>query len=83
MIQIKDYYVTFQILANVSASAIFLDAADLITIVVPPALPAAMTIGSLYAQVNIFFLCKIFQPIIIFLHSYLLSLLLWTLFQPK
>ena len=29
---------------------IFLDAADLITIVIPPALPAAMTIGSIYAQ---------------------------------
>ena len=43
----------WQILANTSASAIFLDAADLITIVVPPALPAAMTIGSLYAQVRI------------------------------
>ena len=32
------------------ASDIFLDAADLITIVIPPALPAAMTIGSIYAQ---------------------------------
>jgi hypothetical protein len=39
-------------LVNTSASEIFLDAADLITIVVPPALPAAMTIGSLYAQVS-------------------------------
>ena len=29
---------------------IFLDAADLITIVIPPALPAAITIGSIYAQ---------------------------------
>ena len=29
---------------------IALDALDLITIVVPPALPAAMTIGSIYAQ---------------------------------
>ena len=29
---------------------IFLAAADLITIVVPPALPAAMTVGSLYAE---------------------------------
>ena len=29
---------------------IFLDAADLITIVIPPALPAAITIGSLYAE---------------------------------
>ena len=27
---------------------IFLDAADLITIVIPPALPAAMTIGNFY-----------------------------------
>ena len=31
-------------------ASIFLDAADLITIVIPPALPAAMTIGSIYAQ---------------------------------
>ena len=31
-------------------SDIALDAFDLITIVVPPALPAAMTIGSIYAQ---------------------------------
>ena len=29
---------------------IFLDAADLITIVIPPALPAAITIGSIYAE---------------------------------
>jgi len=38
-------------MAGSTARDIFLDAADLITIVVPPALPAAMTIGSLYAQV--------------------------------
>ena len=29
---------------------IFLDAADLITIVIPPALPAAITIGCIYAE---------------------------------
>ncbi len=39
-------------MAGSSARDIFLDAADLITIVVPPALPAAMTIGSLYAQAS-------------------------------
>lgn len=33
-----------------SIKDIALDALDLITIVVPPALPAAMTIGSIYAQ---------------------------------
>ena len=33
-----------------SIKDIFLDAADLITIVIPPALPAAITIGSLYAE---------------------------------
>ena len=37
-------------LGEKTASDIFLDAADLITIVIPPALPAAMTIGSIYAQ---------------------------------
>jgi magnesium-transporting ATPase (P-type) len=41
---------TFQFLAGEDASEIFLDSLDLITIVVPPALPAAMTIGSVYAQ---------------------------------
>ena len=33
-----------------SFKEIFLDAADLITIVIPPALPAAITIGSIYAE---------------------------------
>ena len=37
-------------LGEKTVSDIFLDAADLITIVIPPALPAAMTIGSIYAQ---------------------------------
>ncbi len=39
-----------QILNGDPASDIALDSLDLITIVVPPALPAAMTIGSVYAQ---------------------------------
>ena len=39
-----------QYLAGDKIDEIALDALDLITIVVPPALPAAMTIGSVYAQ---------------------------------
>lgn len=37
-------------LRGVSATDIVLEALDLITIVVPPALPAAMTVGRFYAQ---------------------------------
>jgi len=51
---------TIQVIAGSTATAIFLDAADLITIVVPPALPAAMTMGSLYAQVIYFNFSKAF-----------------------
>ena len=36
--------------SSASFGDILVDALDLITIVVPPALPAAMTIGSIYAQ---------------------------------
>ncbi len=43
--------VNFQmLLSSSSVTDIIFDALDLITIVVPPALPAAMTIGSVYAQ---------------------------------
>ena len=44
------YTAVTQFLAGDSIDEIALDALDLITIVVPPALPAAMTIGSVYAQ---------------------------------
>lgn len=36
-----------------SAGEITLEALDLITITVPPALPAAMTVGRLYAQIRL------------------------------
>ena len=45
----KQLVAIFQI-GEKSIKEIFLDAADLITIVIPPALPAAITIGSLYAE---------------------------------
>lgn len=35
---------------GISASEIAVEALDLITIAVPPALPAAMTVGRMYAQ---------------------------------
>ena len=44
------YTTVTQLLAGEPIDEIALDALDLITIVVPPALPAAMTIGSVYAQ---------------------------------
>ena len=44
------YTAVTQFLAGDPIDEIALDALDLITIVVPPALPAAMTIGSVYAQ---------------------------------
>ncbi|XP_068211520.1 polyamine-transporting ATPase 13A3 isoform X2 [Palaemon carinicauda] len=43
------YTVITKYLRNLTASAIALDALDLITIVIPPALPMAMTVGILYA----------------------------------
>ena len=47
----RSFTIFFQIQAGEkNIGDIFLDAADLITIVIPPALPAAMTIGSIYAQ---------------------------------
>lgn len=39
-----------QYLRGLSASEIIVEALDLITIAVPPALPAAMTVGRMYAQ---------------------------------
>ena len=47
------YSVCVQSLAGVSASQIALNAVDLITISVPPALPLAMTIGIVYAQLRL------------------------------
>lgn len=43
------YTVVSKYLRNVSAADIALDSFDLITIVIPPALPMAMTVGILYA----------------------------------
>jgi len=40
----------FQAMRGISARDICLEALDLITVVVPPALPAAMTVGRMYAQ---------------------------------
>jgi len=39
-----------QFMRGISVSDIVLESLDLITIVVPPALPAAMTVGRFYAQ---------------------------------
>ncbi|XP_066996755.2 polyamine-transporting ATPase 13A3 [Anabrus simplex] len=44
------YTVITKYLRGISISSIALQALDLITIVVPPALPAAMTVGRFYAQ---------------------------------
>lgn len=44
------YTVVTKYMRGISASDIALEALDLITIVVPPALPAAMTVGRIYAQ---------------------------------
>ncbi|KAJ9592472.1 hypothetical protein L9F63_015888, partial [Diploptera punctata] len=44
------YTVITKFLRGVSVSQIALESLDLITIVVPPALPAAMTVGRFYAQ---------------------------------
>jgi hypothetical protein len=50
---------TPQIGREVIASDVAIKALDLITIVIPPALPAAMTVGKLYAQ-NRLQACKIY-----------------------
>ncbi|CAG2057571.1 unnamed protein product, partial [Timema podura] len=44
------YTVITKFMRGISLSTIALEALDLITIVVPPALPAAMTVGRFYAQ---------------------------------
>ncbi|KAE8752294.1 hypothetical protein FOCC_FOCC001087 [Frankliniella occidentalis] len=44
------YTILTKVLRGVSVRDITLEALDLITVVVPPALPAAMTVGSMYAQ---------------------------------
>lgn len=44
------YTVVTKAMRGVSASHLLVEALDLITIVVPPALPAAMTVGRMYAQ---------------------------------
>ncbi|CAG9767851.1 unnamed protein product [Ceutorhynchus assimilis] len=47
------YTVVTKVLKGVSARDLILQALDLITIVVPPALPAAMTVGRFYAQIRL------------------------------
>lgn len=43
-------YCTFQVQENEAFEEIFLRSMDLVTIAVPPALPAALTIGIVFAQ---------------------------------
>ncbi|KAK4878700.1 hypothetical protein RN001_011206 [Aquatica leii] len=47
------YTVVTKIIRGIPAADLVLEALDLITIVVPPALPAAMTVGRLYAQTRL------------------------------
>lgn len=47
------YTIVTKVLRGVDAADIIVEALDLITIVVPPALPAAMTVGRLYAQTRL------------------------------
>ncbi|XP_050535310.1 polyamine-transporting ATPase 13A3-like isoform X2 [Daktulosphaira vitifoliae] len=47
------YTVFTKISRGVSTKSIFLNSFDLITVVVPPALPAAMTVGQMYAQMRL------------------------------
>lgn len=42
-----------QAMRGVSARDLMIEALDLITIAVPPALPAAMTVGRFYAQIRL------------------------------
>nr|DBA15686.1 TPA: hypothetical protein GDO54_003159 [Pyxicephalus adspersus] len=44
------YSIVIHILYKVTVSEIIITALDIITIIVPPALPAAMTVGTVYAQ---------------------------------
>lgn len=50
LLSINDIYLFLQIMRNVDPVKIAVESLDLITIVVPPALPAAMTVGRFYAQ---------------------------------
>ncbi|KAF5281780.1 hypothetical protein FQR65_LT14527 [Abscondita terminalis] len=47
------YTIVTKIMRGIPAGDLVLEALDLITIVVPPALPAAMTVGRLYAQTRL------------------------------
>ncbi|XP_018576718.1 probable cation-transporting ATPase 13A3 [Anoplophora glabripennis] len=47
------YTVVTKVMRGVHARDLILEACDLITIVVPPALPAAMTVGRFYAQIRL------------------------------
>ncbi|KAF5303296.1 hypothetical protein FQA39_LY10035 [Lamprigera yunnana] len=47
------YTIVTKVLRGIPAGDLVLEALDLITIVVPPALPAAMTVGRLYAQTRL------------------------------
>ncbi|KAJ8921226.1 hypothetical protein NQ315_013698 [Exocentrus adspersus] len=47
------YTIVTKVLRGVPARDVILEACDLITIVVPPALPAAMTVGRFYAQIRL------------------------------
>lgn len=46
-------YSFLQVSRGITAGDIVIKALDIITIVIPPALPAAMTVGKLYAQVRL------------------------------
>ncbi|KAJ8958055.1 hypothetical protein NQ318_002065 [Aromia moschata] len=47
------YTIITKVMRGVAARDVVLEALDLITIVVPPALPAAMTVGRFYAQIRL------------------------------
>lgn len=47
------YTVFSKVSRGVDSKSILLEAFDLITVVVPPALPAAMTVGQMYAQMRL------------------------------
>ena len=50
-VKLTYFFILFQVMRGLSASSIALDSLDLITIVIPPALPMAMTVTF---QINIF-----------------------------
>ncbi|CAH1164827.1 unnamed protein product [Phaedon cochleariae] len=47
------YTVVTKVMRGISAGELLVEALDLITITVPPALPAAMTVGRFYAQIRL------------------------------